>query len=353
MRIVAMALTAVGTAIASPVHITYYQKLMETNNTIEIVFSAILLLIYLDVFTLSVSLLYLNRKTKSSFFWITLVGGLFLFLGGDVFYRYSISLESYIYGTYPDTIFNLAYSVFLIGMIFLSQRQDDVTSVLEVIEERKHYQNLYLELNNLATDLLNVTSLFHHDLINDLSFIQSSLDIYQDTKKTKMLDNIQKRLDTVAQKIRNLNTSSDVLKSLRTQSIEVNSISDVVLSFDNVSYIPATENVKIEFSNLLSSILINLIQNSFQHGGNGILVQVETTFDEQSVFIKVKDNGIGISDEDKKKVFKKEFRKSDKGVGGIGLFLIENLVQRFEGKIYFEDNIPQGTIVTVELPRCD
>ncbi|OLS30413.1 MAG: hypothetical protein HeimAB125_19390, partial [Candidatus Heimdallarchaeota archaeon AB_125] len=83
------------------------------------------------------------------------------------------------------------------------------------------------------------------------------------------------------------------------------------------------------------------------------LVQVETTFDEQSVFIKVKDNGIGISDEDKKKVFKKEFRKSDKGVGGIGLFLIENLVQRFEGKIYFEDNIPQGTIVTVELPRCD
>ena len=146
MRIIAMTLTTVGFAVLLPVHISYYRKVANMQLYGELVLSAILLLIYFDIFTISISLLYLTRTFKSQFFWRTVGGGLLFILAGDTFYRYFFSIDAYVYGSYPDVIFNLAYGTFFIGMLFISQKKLEIISVVELDKERKHYQELYSEL---------------------------------------------------------------------------------------------------------------------------------------------------------------------------------------------------------------
>jgi signal transduction histidine kinase len=224
---------------------------------------------------------------------------------------------------------------------------------MELEKEKTLYQDLYMEIHNLSSDLMNVTSLFRHDLLNDLSVIQSSLNVYEDTNEKRFLDKIYDRINIALQRVNSLGSTSGILNSLRTQPLSVNSISDVIDIFDNVEFKPSSEETYIEFSNLLYPIMINLIQNAFQHGGKNTRVRVEISQQDKEVTIKVKDDGIGVSNEDKKNIFKKDFRKSDKGVSGMGLFLIKNIVQRYEGAIKVEDNEPKGTVFTLTFPRYE
>ncbi len=351
MRVITITLSFLIFAFLAPVYIEYYNKLIELQSYLEFSFSIVYLLIFFLFFALGFAFLYIGKELKATVFWISIVGGYFLLFGGDTIYRYFTSHESYVYGSYADIFSTLAYGAFLIGTIFLSQKENLVATISEVAEEREHYKSLYLELHNIAADFLSVTSLFKHDLLNDLSVVQGYMDVLEHSEDDDVSIQVTKRLETAVEKVKKLGSSSETLSSLRIQPIKLNSISELVSVFDNAEFLPSTNDVEIETSTLLFPIIFNLIQNAFQHGGESVKVQVETSINTEKVYIRVKDNGVGILDEDKPYVFTRAFRKSDKGVGGMGLYLIHNIIERFEGKISVSDNKPKGTVFTIDLPR--
>jgi signal transduction histidine kinase len=105
---------------------------------------------------------------------------------------------------------------------------------------------------------------------------------------------------------------------------------------------------------LLGQIVLNLALNALhaipEPPPAGALVSVETRFEDGSIWLVVRDTGVGIPDEVLPHVFDPFFTTKEPGRGtGLGLAVTHQIVSRHSGRIDVESG-PGGTTVTVELP---
>ncbi|KXT76833.1 Two component system sensor histidine kinase CiaH [Streptococcus sp. DD12] len=106
---------------------------------------------------------------------------------------------------------------------------------------------------------------------------------------------------------------------------------------------------------LLKQLMTILFDNAVKYTGSDGHISISVTRSrDRKVLITVADNGLGISDEDKKRVFDR-FYRVDKartrqtGGFGLGLSLAQQIVQSLKGTITISDNQPAGTIFQVKL----
>lgn len=102
-------------------------------------------------------------------------------------------------------------------------------------------------------------------------------------------------------------------------------------------------------------IIQNLIDNAIKYSDDGGEIIVELEKNSAQAIIKITDFGIGISDEEKKKVFDRFYRseKAEKyGIKGfgLGLSLVKTLISEAGGIITLHDNHPKGTTAKIVLP---
>lgn len=91
---------------------------------------------------------------------------------------------------------------------------------------------------------------------------------------------------------------------------------------------------------LLSVVFNNLIGNAVKHGGPGVTVTVRVEEMDSNVLVSVEDTGPGVPDEAKKAIFHR-YEEQKRGVGeGLGLYLVQILVERYGGEIHVDDRIP-------------
>ncbi|MBI3815510.1 MAG: HAMP domain-containing protein [Nitrospinae bacterium] len=98
-------------------------------------------------------------------------------------------------------------------------------------------------------------------------------------------------------------------------------------------------------------VFINLIENSIDAvNGNGV-IEINTSLDRngRTVRIEVADNGIGIPDKNKDKLFLPYFSTKKKG-SGLGLAIVNRIVADHDGVIRVEDNLQGGARFVIELP---
>jgi signal transduction histidine kinase len=96
-------------------------------------------------------------------------------------------------------------------------------------------------------------------------------------------------------------------------------------------------------------VLLNLISNAVQASPEGEEVWVRTRTDNGAVFVAVSDQGCGIKQEDRPKVFQPFFSTKDAGTG-LGLAISKKIVETHGGKLYFSPHCPKGTTFTVSFP---
>jgi two-component system sensor histidine kinase SenX3 len=108
----------------------------------------------------------------------------------------------------------------------------------------------------------------------------------------------------------------------------------------------------------LRAALSNLIDNAVKYSGGDPRIKIEVTPRDESVFVSVHDNGIGIPPEELKQIFKRfyrvpgEFMARVKGTG-LGLFIVQSVVEKHGGRIEaFSHGENQGTTFTIRLPRA-
>jgi len=101
----------------------------------------------------------------------------------------------------------------------------------------------------------------------------------------------------------------------------------------------------------LLQVFNNLIKNAIQAIPDNVegLIKIELFTSENTVKVKVADNGKGISDELKDKLFTPNFTTKTSGMG-LGLTIAKNIVENANGTIWFETEIGKGTTFFVELP---
>lgn len=106
------------------------------------------------------------------------------------------------------------------------------------------------------------------------------------------------------------------------------------------------------FDQVIHNLLTNAIRYTEQDKG---VIDVAFTINKNKYLLAVKDNGIGIPEEEKKFVFDRFFRannaiKSGEVGTGIGLYLIKMMLDASNCKIWFESNESQGTTFYVQIP---
>lgn len=102
----------------------------------------------------------------------------------------------------------------------------------------------------------------------------------------------------------------------------------------------------------IEQVISNLLTNALRYGAKG-LVAVRVYSEEGRALVDVQDQGIGISEEDQKRIFQQFERVSAKHTGaglGLGLFISEQIVTAHGGTITVQSRIGEGALFRVCLP---
>lgn len=116
-----------------------------------------------------------------------------------------------------------------------------------------------------------------------------------------------------------------------------------------------TENYFNFDSDKVQKIIDNLLSNAIKYTGNDGEIGVELNKTGQCLTITIWDNGIGIDDSEKEKIFDRFYRSNDsvqkqiKGIG-IGLALVKSLVEALQGTIEVQSQRGEGSTFTVKIP---
>ena len=108
-------------------------------------------------------------------------------------------------------------------------------------------------------------------------------------------------------------------------------------------------------ANIIVSVIINLIDNAVKYSEDNTEIIVNVKKDTDVAVISVADNGIGISQSEKEKVFEMFYTGANSSSDsrrslGLGLSLCKSIVSAHSGTITLSDNHPNGTVVRFTLP---
>ncbi len=106
---------------------------------------------------------------------------------------------------------------------------------------------------------------------------------------------------------------------------------------------------------LIIQVIINIVDNAIKYTPKGSTIEIETIKHDHLVEVQIRDNGPGIKDEDKEKLFemfytvKHNISDSRRGLG-LGLALCKAIINAHNGTISVKDNHPCGTIFSFSIP---
>jgi two-component system nitrogen regulation sensor histidine kinase NtrY len=101
----------------------------------------------------------------------------------------------------------------------------------------------------------------------------------------------------------------------------------------------------------MKRVFINLIDNAIDAMNKQGEIKIQTSFNKLQNFVKIEvaDNGPGISEEDKEKLFLPNFSTKKKGTG-LGLAIVNQIINEHNGSILVENNKPLGAKFVIQVP---
>ena len=107
----------------------------------------------------------------------------------------------------------------------------------------------------------------------------------------------------------------------------------------------------------LRTAVANLLDNAVKYSPGHVEVAVRLETGQKNVVLQVRDRGVGIPQEELKRIFKRFYRVSSRSLAhvkgtGLGLFIVRSIARKHGGKVFAQSaGEGQGTTVTLELPR--
>tara|TARA_R100001369_G_scaffold5880_3_gene16161 strand:+ start:69536 stop:70990 length:1455 start_codon:yes stop_codon:yes gene_type:complete len=205
-----------------------------------------------------------------------------------------------------------------------------------------------------------------HEIKNPLTPMRLSVQSFQ-RKFNPEDENIHQKVDEYSNTlIEQIDTMSSIASAfsnfakMPAQKKEVLNVVHIVklaLDIFNEHYITfeaEPEEVIAKFDRTqLIRVVTNLVKNGIQAMPKGKLdpkIITKVFLDNDSVKITVEDNGSGISDDTKSKIFEPKFTTKTSGMG-LGLAMVKNIVETYNGSITFTSQLGVGTTFTVSFPK--
>jgi len=127
-----------------------------------------------------------------------------------------------------------------------------------------------------------------------------------------------------------------------------------IFNEDYIQFHSESEEVIAKFDRTqLIRVVTNLVKNSTQSipdYSENPKIDVRVFSDSNNVIITIEDNGSGIAEDTKAKIFEPKFTTKSSGMG-LGLGMVKNIVETYNGSITFTSQLGKGTIFTVTFPK--
>lgn len=226
-----------------------------------------------------------------------------------------------------------------------------------------------LELEKLNLELNNIIYSITHDFRSPILAVKALVELM---KKSVMLnERFEEFLDMITNSIDKLDDQIiDIFHFVKNVNAEnrfsIINIEEIVIEiFDMVRYsvsypielrIDIDEKVNFYSDAYRIKILLNnLISNAVKYSSNrdnNAFVEFITRVDENEAVFYIKDNGEGIPDQLKEKVFEIYFRASNSSSGtGLGLFICSQVLKKLNGIIELESAVGKGSTFIVSIPN--
>ncbi|MGJ1213171.1 PAS domain-containing sensor histidine kinase [Sphingobacterium multivorum] len=255
----------------------------------------------------------------------------------------------------------------------VSERTRDLISLVSELEKAKAEVSKSLEkeieLNQLKSRFVSMAS---HEFRTPLSSVQLS---------ASLIEKYSERPDDKANIIKHTNKIKSAVQLLTSilndfLSLEKLEAGIVVMNKQYINLVELAEEITEEMQlickknqhivyqhtgeighftldpNLLKNALVNLISNAIKYSGEDTLIEFTTCIDDEGCLISVKDNGIGIPEEDQVHLFEPFFRAHNTGNipgTGLGLNIVKRYIELMEGQMEFESEVHKGTSFRVRF----
>ena len=204
-----------------------------------------------------------------------------------------------------------------------------------------------------------------HEIKNPLTPMRLTVQNFQ-RKFDSNDENIHSKLDEYSKTlIQQIDTMSSIASAFsnfakmpaqQNETLNVVKIVKLALDIFNEDYIFFTAEDKEIIAKFdrtqLIRVVTNLVKNAIQAMPENqtpkVLINVGTK--NNDVIVTVSDNGSGVSEENKDKVFEPKFTTKTSGMG-LGLAMVKNIVETYNGTITFKSEKDRGTTFTVTFPK--
>ena len=201
------------------------------------------------------------------------------------------------------------------------------------------------EIKNPLTSIKGYAQLIKIELSD--SNMASDVDIIID--EVERLNRIVDRFLSFARpkelKLKPAKVNDVIIETVKTLELELKK-SNIKLSF----YIKETPYVMLDFDEM-EQVIMNLVLNSIQSIEKDGEIKITTGYEKllDMVFIIIKDNGMGIKNEDTDKIFEPFYTTKDKGTG-LGLAICSRIIENHKGFIELNSEYGSGTEFIIKLP---
>lgn len=228
------------------------------------------------------------------------------------------------------------------------------------------------ELSELKSRFVTMAS---HEFRTPLSTILSSAYILQQYTKEEDQPKRDKHIERIRNAVYGLRDILEDFLSLgkleegtveaRMESISAGELDELLHSVINSmqpgfkpgQHVSWEQSVKTDVSvdkNLLKNIIMNLVSNASKFSGQGATIKISTNVINGELILSVRDQGIGISEEDQQHLFERFFRAKNasniQGTG-LGLNIVSKYLELMKGRVKMNSELEKGSCVTVFIPQ--
>jgi signal transduction histidine kinase len=245
----------------------------------------------------------------------------------------------------------------------LNAQTEEVDVLRAALEKEREFNELRSRFTSMAS----------HEFRNPLAVIISSVNLLiqyharlDPAKQQNYLQRIKAQVDHLTEILDDVLT----LEQANTNRLEFNPteihldafVEDIIESFRRqlttehvFNYMRTSRSNTLDADpRLLNQILTNLISNAVKYSSPGTRIEIQVSDSEEEVYFKVKDEGHGIPEADRKHLFEPFHRATNVGNvpgSGLGLAIVKRAIEAHSGRIEIESQLEKGSTFTVIFPK--
>jgi signal transduction histidine kinase len=236
----------------------------------------------------------------------------------------------------------------------VKERTDELLRANDVlkaeIQERKRFESAIQLANRKLNTLSSIT---RHDILNQITaivmYVSLSEEIVTDPQIREHLRKIEQITHLIQRQIRFTrdyqNIGSNAPSWQEVSVVVGEALKDV--SYGDIRVEQDLDKLEIYADLLLSKVFSNLLDNSVRHGQNVSLIRVSYRQADEDLVLAFEDNGTGIPEEAKEKIFRREYYRNT----GYGLFLSQEILS-ITGSTITETGVPDnGARFEIRIPK--